>query len=245
MSVVYFHTLGDSTLDNLFWMLREGDGVELGLAKKQSVEGQIIEKLKIDGGVHYNFISHAYDGFTTSSLLNGDVVGAVLFRHKDGGAYKTYLKAKANDEEELDTDECVVVRKIRDAATNGAKEQANAGEGARVAQAMDDNANRTVEADVDEADLSDDALSKKLGYNHYMIASVWRARERMLLIDCVKETRFARMALKRRKQRINKVIMAAVSANRLVPSLVLKDAKHISTAPCTKFVMGKFNRFYL
>ena len=152
---------------------------------------------------------------------------------------------KANDEEELDTDECVVVRKIRDAATNGAKEQANAVEEARVAQAMDDDANRTVEADVDEADLSDDALSKKLGYNCYMIASVWRAGERILLIDCVKETRLARMALKRRKQHINKAIMAAVSANRLVPSLVLKDAKNIPTAPWTKFVMGKFNRFYL
>ena len=110
---------------------------------------------------------------------------------------------------------------------------------------MDDDENRTVEADVDETDLSDDALSKKLGYNRYMIASVWRAGEKMLLKDNVKETRLARMALKSRKQRINKAIMAAVSANRLVPSLVLKDAKNIPTAPWTKFVMGKFNRFYL
>ena len=156
-----------------------------------------------------------------------------------------FPKDKADDEDEIDTDECVVVRKIRDAATNRAKEQANSVEGARVAQAMDDDANRTVEADVDEADLSDDALSQKLGYNRYMIASVWCAGEKMLSKDNVKETRLARMALKRRKQRINKAIMAAVSANRVEPSLVLKDAKNIPTAPWTKFVMGKFNRFYL
>ena len=44
-----------------------------------------------------------------------------------------FPKDKANDDEELDTDKCVAARKIRDAATNGAKEKANRVEGARVA----------------------------------------------------------------------------------------------------------------
>ena len=39
---------------------------------------------------------------------------------------------------------------------------------------MGDDANRTVKADVDETDLLDGALSKKLGYNRYMIVSVLR-----------------------------------------------------------------------
>jgi len=73
MSSIYVHTLGDSTLDNLYWMLDLQGSNEIQ-AKKDSIEGQLQERLNGEGQV----ISHAYDGFTTSSVLDGDDVGRML-----------------------------------------------------------------------------------------------------------------------------------------------------------------------
>lgn len=78
----YIHTLGDSTLDTLYWMLRNGD---TQTAKKHSVEG----KLREHG---HNVISHAYDGFTTRSILGKDSIGAVL---PSDHAKRIYMKEKA------------------------------------------------------------------------------------------------------------------------------------------------------
>ena len=72
MTVGYVHTLGDSTLDNLFWRLENSD---LDKAKKTSVEGSLQKLVKKD---KYEVLSHAYDGFTTRSVLEGDTIGAVL-----------------------------------------------------------------------------------------------------------------------------------------------------------------------
>lgn len=73
------HTLGDSTLDNLFWMIQaKGD---LQLAKKCTVEGYL-----------HDVVSHAYDGFTTHSVLQGGRIGAVLCPSL---AKKLYLQEKA------------------------------------------------------------------------------------------------------------------------------------------------------
>ncbi|NGX38155.1 MAG: hypothetical protein K1000chlam2_01327 [Chlamydiae bacterium] len=66
----YIHTLGDSTLDNLYWMLQNFDIKD---AKLHSVEG-VLQTLA-DG---YKVVSHAYDGFTTQSVLEGDRIGEVL-----------------------------------------------------------------------------------------------------------------------------------------------------------------------
>lgn len=87
MPVGSVHTLGDSTLDNLFWMLPHSD---LASAKKSSVEGQLQERVKADG---YKVCSHAYDGFTTKSVLEGDQIGAVLpYTHEK----PRYMKEKAS-----------------------------------------------------------------------------------------------------------------------------------------------------
>ncbi len=75
MSTTYVHTLGDSTLDNLYWML-DSKEIDADQAKRNSVEGQLQERLNSQG--NYQVVSHAYDGFTTSSVLNGDDVGRVL-----------------------------------------------------------------------------------------------------------------------------------------------------------------------
>ncbi len=86
-NTIYVHTLGDSTLDNLYWMLSEGDNLET--AKNKSVEGQ----LKTHLGDGFEVISHAYDGFTTSSVLQGATVGEVL-PGKNGTAYERYISEK-------------------------------------------------------------------------------------------------------------------------------------------------------
>lgn len=86
MVLGYVHTLGDSTLDDLFWMLKNSD---LKSAKQNSVEGTLKKHVKVDG---FKVVSHAYDGFTTKSVLRGDRIGAVLpyYEEKD-----LYMKEKA------------------------------------------------------------------------------------------------------------------------------------------------------
>jgi hypothetical protein len=88
----YVHTLGDSTLDNIYWMLN-ADGRNADDAKDLSVEGQLQKKLD-ENGKDYEVISHAYDGFTTSSVLDGDHVGRVLGiseRYSPSKMGKSYL----------------------------------------------------------------------------------------------------------------------------------------------------------
>ncbi len=101
----YVHTLGDSTLDNLFWMLDDAKVEKLYRslssedrwesfvdqadplvqeAKQRSVEG----KLREEG---HQVFSHAYDGFTTESVLGSDRIGAVL---GDGPTSELYNDAK-------------------------------------------------------------------------------------------------------------------------------------------------------
>jgi len=89
MTIGYIHSLGDSTLDNLFWMLGK-PGSTVKSAKESSVEGVLKERTKAD---NYKVVSHAYDGFTTKSVLQGDRIGAVLplWREK-----KLYMKEKAS-----------------------------------------------------------------------------------------------------------------------------------------------------
>ena len=86
MSVSYVHTLGDSTIDNLYWIIRLGGDNP----KERSVEGRLQESL----GDQYQVISHAYDGFTTESVLHGDMVGSVLAN--GGGA--AYLQEKCSEQ---------------------------------------------------------------------------------------------------------------------------------------------------
>ncbi|MGD2169405.1 MAG: hypothetical protein PVI40_04100 [Chlamydiota bacterium] len=83
------HTLGDSTLDNLYWLLK-GDGSNLQEAIGNSTEGQIQEKL----GDQYQVVSHAYDGFTTEDVLGLRLrnVGSVL--PPWGIKFQTYINHK-------------------------------------------------------------------------------------------------------------------------------------------------------
>lgn len=78
MNTVYVHTLGDSTLDNLYWMLNNGEENDFIQGVEDCVEGQLQKGLNTELNFAYQVISHAYDGFTTSSVLNGDYAGRVL-----------------------------------------------------------------------------------------------------------------------------------------------------------------------
>ncbi|NGX26467.1 MAG: hypothetical protein K940chlam6_00390 [Chlamydiae bacterium] len=73
----YVHTIGDSILDNIFWVSQD----------KYSVEGQ----LRANG---HNVISHAYDGFTTHSVLGEDSIGAVL---PSSPKKRAYMRKKATN----------------------------------------------------------------------------------------------------------------------------------------------------
>lgn len=95
MQTIYVHTLGDSTLDNFYWMLKEYPESELD-AKENSVEGQLKTNLNQNEDC-YEIVSHAFDGFTTSNVLDGGNVGSVLYINpgfKLTEEKKKYLKDK-------------------------------------------------------------------------------------------------------------------------------------------------------
>lgn len=78
--------LGDSTLDNIFWVMKDGDIVE---GRKKSVEGKLQER-----GVQV--INHAFDGFTTDSVLGQDSIGSVLpSRDSFAPNFAAYMKERA------------------------------------------------------------------------------------------------------------------------------------------------------
>jgi len=75
---IYVHTIGDA-FDNLFHLLKQGSPVEE--AKRDSVEGQLQSQLNALGfpqGKAYEVVSHAYAGFSGSSVLSGDIVGKTI-----------------------------------------------------------------------------------------------------------------------------------------------------------------------
>lgn len=75
----YVHLLGDSTLDNLIWLMR----AKHGDPQSACVEG----KLKTELGSEYTVVNHAWDGFTTGDVLSGGNIGAVLQGFRDLNAY--------------------------------------------------------------------------------------------------------------------------------------------------------------
>jgi hypothetical protein len=81
----YVHLLGDSTLDNNYWVKDEAN--PNSAMHQHSVEGMLQTQL-VDAIV----VNHAYDGFTTKSVLHGAQVGAVL---PEGQRKVAYLKHKA------------------------------------------------------------------------------------------------------------------------------------------------------
>ncbi len=73
MTKIVVRTIGDSTIDNGYWLLNK-DGSNFEYAADNCVEGRLQSTL----GDGYRVVSHAIDGFTTSSVLEGDFVGRVL-----------------------------------------------------------------------------------------------------------------------------------------------------------------------
>ena len=103
MTCNFVHTLGDSTLDTLFWELLPYSAEDWpanatpeeikATAKENSVEGRLQTIL----GPGYEEVSHAYDGFDTHGVLEGDIVGRVL---PSTLGLPLYLEMKADGEEQ-------------------------------------------------------------------------------------------------------------------------------------------------
>ena len=148
------------------------------------------------------------------------------------------------DDSEIDTDECVVARNIRDAALVVVNEESETIDGRREEQIADDDTNRAIEPDVDEPDLSDDEVSKRIGYNRFMIHNIWRHGAELLEKDNIKQTRMAKYVRRQRKMRVNRAIMESAAANNVDNTLLLKEEKILETPPWRSFVMNKFSRFY-
>ncbi len=90
MAVTNVYPIGDSSLENVYWHMN-GNGSNLEEAKAKSVEGQLQANL----GPQYQVISHAYDGFTTTNVLEGGFIGAVF--KWDGEKVAAYIQAKKPD----------------------------------------------------------------------------------------------------------------------------------------------------
>ena len=92
------------------------------------------------------------------------------------------------EEEEIETNECDISRSIRDSVLYGANTMAENVDAVSKLQIADDDANRAIEPNIDEPDMSDDDVSKKLGYNRFMISSPWKHGARLLMKDNIKQT---------------------------------------------------------
>lgn len=79
MHPVHVSLLGDSTIDNVYWLRRSRGDV--------TVEEHLSQEL----GSGYKVKNLAYDGFTTTSVLEGDQVGKVL------GCNPAYLRTRGID----------------------------------------------------------------------------------------------------------------------------------------------------
>lgn len=99
---IIVHLLADSTTDNPYWLLND-KGTNIDEAKEGSVEGQL-KKLSNNPLKPYHVISHAYDGFTTSSVLQGDNIGRVLYigsGHSLTSQQRAYLQIKGKNQSSL------------------------------------------------------------------------------------------------------------------------------------------------
>ena len=152
-----------------------------------------------------------------------------------------------DDDDEIETDESAIARDIRDETlrSSGTVDDSTA---RHIDQQLQDDTNRTIEAILDEPDLSDDQVSAKLGYSRFMISSPWEHGERLLAKDDVKGTRMAAFARKERKRRINRAIVDSMdnddTANGSTPAFECNVERDIDMPAWTKFVMAKFSRFY-
>lgn len=90
----------------------------------------------------------------------------------------------------------------------------------------------------------DGGVSKKLGYNRFMISSLWQHGMRLLEKDNIKVTRSAKLALSRRKMMLNRAIIDHVAKSRSKSGLVLKEEKEVVSPPWRRVAMKRFGRFY-
>ena len=114
---------------------------------------------------------------------------------------------------------------------------------------MDDDANQcthnqleVAEDELSETDNKDATVSKKLGYNRFMVENVWDIGTQQIEKDDVRSTRVSAKKRVLRKRRIN----SAVSSHEALrqPDSGFKLEKNVEQAPWKKSVMQTFSKFY-
>ena len=111
---------------------------------------------------------------------------------------------------------------------------------------LDDDANRTYVAVKKPAAVKKEvSISKKFGYNRYMVDNIWTVGNERLLKDDAKETRAAaawRIDRKRKVTRVRSKIDSETSNGAAMDEI--KEEKCVGNMPWKRFAMKDFPEFY-
>ena len=86
--------------------------------------------------------------------------------------------------------------------------------------------------------------NKKLGFNRFMIESVWKVGRGRLAKDNVRKARIDAHLRKERKMRINRDVGNPMSKRKAAVNSISKNEKNVEQPPWTKLAMKGFPQFY-
>ena len=112
---------------------------------------------------------------------------------------------------------------------------------------MDDDANRVSAGDlddpvIDESNEKDVVVTKKLGYNRFMIDNVWRIGKERLAKDNVRSKRLGAVARVSRKLLVKKVVMDAAKETSM--TYCQKEEVAVDMPSWTRHIMGLYTNDY-
>ena len=114
---------------------------------------------------------------------------------------------------------------------------------------LDDDANRCAvetidEPVVDDTRKGDDSISKKLGYNRFMIEDVWKVGRERLKKANVKKVRNDARKRQLRKREINKAIAKEINSQDVNTESEFQSEMEVEMPPWTKKMMQLFPDMY-
>ena len=96
----------------------------------------------------------------------------------------------------------------------------------------------------DKSKVKDDAVSKKLGYNRFMVHDVWKVGKERLLKDDIKNKRSAAKKRTERKRMLNRAIVQSAADNINDVDTEFKEVSKVGVAPWTRKTMHLFPDLY-
>lgn len=100
------------------------------------------------------------------------------------------------------------------------------------------------EPTIDETTVKDDVVSKKLGYNRFMITNVWEVGNKRLVADEIGKVRQEAVAQIDRKRAITRAMEAASGISEKTQASAIKGTMDVPMAPWTKRIRKRFPQFY-